>query len=61
MSAVVLKFPTKPRAAPVAEFPAAPVFYCTTCDSLDFRIYTGGDIYCAKCKAHIKNLFARQI
>lgn len=60
MSAVVIEFRKRPAKPVEAQFPTTPYFYCRSCDSNEFRIY-GCAVYCANCRAVIRNLFATKL
>jgi hypothetical protein len=54
----VLPFKRRPVRGTVArpEIPKSR-YYCVTCDTDRFVILTTGDVHCANCTAHIRNLF----
>jgi len=62
MSADVIGLPVRKPAEKPAEFPKDTAsYYCMHCDSMEFRVYIPGDLYCANCKAFIRNLLVRKV
>ena len=33
-----------------------PQYFCTRCDSADFKLYASGEVRCAHCQALIRNV-----
>ena len=50
------------RGGPTAPPPphAGPRYFCTRCDSDEFRIAEAGSVHCAACGAHIRNLLVNR-
>ena len=36
--------------------PDQPQYFCTRCDSADFKLYSSGQVRCAHCHALIRNV-----
>jgi hypothetical protein len=45
--------PSKPADTPL---PDQPQYFCTRCDSADFKLYASGEVRCAHCQALIRNV-----
>jgi len=45
--------PAKPHTTPS---PDAEHYFCMRCDSDQFRLYSGGEVHCAKCGSLMQNL-----
>jgi hypothetical protein len=43
----------KPAGTPL---PDQPQYFCTRCDSADFKLYASGEVRCAHCQALIRNV-----
>jgi hypothetical protein len=46
--------PARPR--PTSTSPDAEHYFCMRCDSDQFRLYSGGEVNCAKCGSLMQNL-----
>ena len=46
------------RAGKAAGAPSSdqPQYFCTRCDSADFKLYASGEVRCAHCQALIRNV-----
>jgi ribosomal protein L37AE/L43A len=46
------------RSAAPASAPAQdqPQYFCTRCDSADFKLFASGEVRCAHCQALIRNV-----
>lgn len=43
----------RPASAPAQD---QPQYFCTRCDSADFKLYASGEVRCAHCHALIRNV-----
>lgn len=59
MSAVVLKFrpPKVTGTQPRMDLSKEKRFFCMHCDTDRFVLLASGDVHCANCSSHIRNLF----